>query len=210
MPAALKRYHARKRHRAGGASRRRSRHRARNPFGSMKLPSMGGFMSNNLVPAGIGAGGAILADISLAYLPLPSFLQTGIGNTLAKVLAAIGVGFVVGKAAGKNNGHLATAGGLTIVAYSTLKSYLAPTLGTSVKGLSGLADFADYRIGPEGAFGAYMRPGAVAPFSTGMGAYMSPGASTLSLSRAPSSLQAKQMGAYMNPGSFLSGGYSED
>lgn len=207
MPAALRRYHARKAHRSSGRRRGRARHRARNPFsiGSFSPKSL---VSNSLLPAGIGAGGAIAADIALAYLPLPTFLQTGIGNTIAKILAALGVGFAVGKVAGKNNGHVAALGGLTIVAYSTLKSYLAPTLGTSVKGLSGLADFQDYRIGPDSAMGAYMRPGQVAPFATGMGAYMPAGQSALSVSRTP--LQTRQMGAYMNPGSFLSGGYSED
>ncbi len=183
--------------------------RYKNPLG---LPSMGG-LGHQVVPALIGGAGAIGVDIGLAYLApyLPAFLQSGWGRIGAQVAAAVGLGFGAGKLIDRETGKAVTA-------YSALRQALAPTLGASVKGLSGLADFGDYSpsnwsgqyaVGSNlSAYmpqGAYMRQGAYsagAPIRSfqpvGRLGYMNPG-----------SFLQKQMGAYM-PQSGLGGTYSED
>jgi hypothetical protein len=176
--------HAR-RHRARNPFRHTSRRRhhagrrSRNPFDTKGL-------MDALIPAAIGGAGAVGVDILLAYLPLPASLQTGWGNYAAKIAGSFAVGYAGGMALGRDKGHQITAGALTVTAYTIVKSLAAQSLGTTVKGLSGLADFRDYR---RSAMGAYMDPAAVVrsqmpgpmrastaitarPQSRAMGAYM--------------------------------------
>lgn len=171
---------------------KRHRHMAINPF---KAFSTRGAM-HDITGALVGAAGAVLTDVAIAYLPstvMPTFLQSGWGNILLRAGVAVGVGAVAGMAVGKQTGKALAAGGLIVVAYSGLKQALAPTLGTSIKGLSGLADFGDYTPAYGGQtaamlgsnLGAYMRP---------MGAYMRPMGNFGSQGR---------LGAYMNPAAFV-------
>lgn len=173
------------------ARRHHRRHRMRNPFSTRGL-------IGQIAPALIGAGGAVATDVAMAYLPLPTILQSGWANILTRAAVAVGVGYVAGMVTSTRIGQEVGAGGLIVVAYSALKQALAPTLGTSIKGLSGLADFGDYTPAyssfPIGStygmagMGAYMR-------SPGMGAYMQP--------RLGSFGGGGGMGAYMNPAAFV-------
>jgi hypothetical protein len=140
-------------------SRRRHHRRHRNPFGRQ-----GNEIMSMLVPAGIGAVSAVALDVIVAYLPLPATVATGWGSIAVKAVGAVGLGFLAGMVAGKRNGVLVGAGALTVVGYDAVKAALAPTLGTTIKGLSGLADFGDYT-----SMGAYMQSGQP------LGAYMNPG-----------------------------------
>lgn len=192
----IKNRHYKHRHRARASNphRRHRRHRTR----SINPLKLAGFsLQHDLMPALIGAAGAVGVDVTLAYVApfLPAFLQSGWGRLLAQTAAAVGVGYAVGMAVDKRTGSAVMAGGLVVTAYSGLRQVLAPTLGGTVKGLSGLADFADYqRSGWEGgsltqapALSAYMQQGAYMP----QGAYM----------RSP---QLGRLG-YMSPGSVLTG-----
>lgn len=184
--AKQKRAHNRIRHRAKGSRGRthnrvrRSRRRVANPFSVRGLTS-------SVMPALIGAGGAIGLDVLMAYLPLPAQLQSGWMNTLARGAGALALGYAAGKVAGKSIGQEVAAGGLIVVAYSALKGALAPTLGTSIKGLSGLADFGDYAPAYSGQSGAMVGQGMGAYMQPRMGAYMNQG----------------RIGAYMNPAAFV-------
>lgn len=163
---------------------RKHRRRTHNPF------SIRG-VTGSIMPALIGAGGAVATDVAMAYLPVPATLQSGWLNILTRAAVAIGVGFVAGAVTNKQLGKEVAAGGLIVVAYSGLKQALAPTLGTSIKGLSGLADFGDYRAAvPYGSEATVMSGG-------GMGAYMQP--------RLGAYMQPR-LGAYMNPAAFVGGG----
>lgn len=182
---ASRRAHYRASHRTKNRFRRRHRSRVQNPFSVRGL-------TGSVMPALIGAGGAIATDVAMAYLPLPAQLQSGWMNILTRAAVAIGVGYAAGAVVNKQIGKEVAAGGLIVVAYGALKQALAPTLGASIKGLSGLADFGDYTPSVAGGYGdtglmtggaglgAYMRPR--------MGAYMQP-----------------RLGAYMNPGSIVTG-----
>lgn len=170
------RFHARRRH-----------SRMPNPLSTSGIMSLA-------VPAGIGAASAVALDVALAYLPMPAVVQTGWGNMLAKIGLALGAGFAVGHFSSRRTGALVAGGALTVYGYEALKMALAPTLGTSVKGLSGLADFADYSSVGVGAYG-----------NQGLGAYMNPApmlAAPAPRATGPAaSLRAKQvagLAAYMN------------
>lgn len=198
------RYRARRAHNRFGSRRRRARHH--NPFSTRGL-------SKSIGPVLIGAGGAVGLDVLMAYLPLPTTLQSGWMNILARAAGAVALGFVAGKVAGRDVGKEVAAGGLVVVAYSGLKQVLAPTLGTSIKGLSGLADFGDYRPAVPaysgqsaamvgGGMGAYMVPR--------MGAYMNPASILTQAGAGASPVRAKQMGAYMRASLGNFGGYDSD
>jgi hypothetical protein len=145
---------------------------------------MRGLVRETLVPAGIGAGGAILTDIAYAYASpyLPAALQSGMLPVVAKLAVALGVGFAAGKVSGRKIGEAVTLGGVTVVAYGAIKGALSTALPT-VKGLSGVQDYVDYSVG-RGGVGAYMKPGmgfvSPAPMlgragGSGLSAYMPPG-----------------------------------
>jgi hypothetical protein len=169
---------------------RRHRRRAHNPFSVRGL-------TGSVMPALIGAGGAVLTDVAMAYLPVPASLQTGWMNILTRAAVAVGVGYVAGMVVGRQTGKEVAAGGLIVVAYSGLKQALAPTLGTSIKGLSGLADFGDYRAAIPYAGESQLMAGG------GMGAYMQPRMGAYMANPAIGG-RFSGLGAYMNPGSIVS------
>lgn len=177
------RSHRRSRRRHG-----RSHRRLRNPRAFGRSLSIRG-ITGEVTPAIVGALGAMALDVGMAYLPLPSFLQSGWGRTLAQLGGALALGFVAARVpmVGRRNAQIATLGALTIVAYNAIRPLAAQSIGDKVKGLSGLADFGDYDGG--GAMGAYMNPQ--------LGAYMKPAAALLP-GRSP--IASMGMGAYLDNG----------
>lgn len=214
-----KRAHNRFRHRARHSYRaknafkhHRRRRRSHNPF---KFSARGA--QHDITAALVGAGGALATDVAMAYAApyLPDMLKSGWGNIAARALAAVGVGLLAGKITSRDTGKAVTAGGLIVVAYSGLKQVLAPTLGTSIKGLSGLADFGDYSQVPYSqqpqamlgaGMGAYMTNPRLGAYMSGrLGAYMSPGSVVMP---AASPIRAKQMAGFGGFGNF--GGYTSE
>jgi hypothetical protein len=139
-------------------------------------PSFGGLNSRSItatvVPAAIGAAGAVGLDVAWGYLSgyLPASLQNGMLGTLAKVAGAFGLGMIAGKVVGREKGKLVTAGAITVIAYGAIKDFAhsalpsVPGLGAYMPGMgmSGFGDLAasnpaPYLSGPAG-MGAYMRP----------------------------------------------------
>lgn len=171
-----RRHHKRIRHVA--------RRRARNP----RLGGFGlrGMIHQQLIPAGIGAAGALALDVGLSYVPLPVALQTGIPNAAVKIAGAIVLGMIGGKVLGREKGKAIAAGALTVVAYNLLRTTLKQ-YAPSLPGLAG--DYHDMQVG------AYMAGDRVgynpAAMLQGVGAYMDPNLR---------SLQTAQMGAYMQDG----------
>ena len=200
MPAGLRKYWAARRRLANPnrtKSRRRrhvahARHRRINPrpYRAHRVhhmrrahnPRLVGQLTSLAMPAAIGAGGALVLDVVYAKLApmLPASLGTGALMPLAtKILAAVGLGMLAGKAIGRDRARAATVGAVTVLAYGAAKTYLmanVPSLG-----LSGFADFVDYSA-PRG-MGAYMphQLGFISPAPVlagkppgfaGLGAYM--------------------------------------
>lgn len=158
----------RRRHRSFGGFR--MRRRKRNPrFG---LPSVNGIVKGTIMPAAIGATGAIALDVAYGYASpyLPAFLQSKWASLAVKLAGAIGIGMVAGKVLGRERGRVATLGAATVVAYGALKSSLATALPT-VPGLSGYADFVDYSSYSRApGMGFYSPAATIAP--SGVGAYL--------------------------------------
>lgn len=165
--------------------RARRAKRRRHLFGNPRM-SLRGIVRETLIPAGIGAGGAVLTDVAYAYATpyLPAALTSGMLPVLVKLGVALGVGLAAGKIAGRKVGASVTLGGVTVVAYGALKGTLATALPT-VPGLSGFQDFVDYSVegtGARGGMGAYMGPPRLGFYSPApviapggrMGAYMAP------------------------------------
>lgn len=118
-------------------SRRRSARRAtfgrvrrfrRNPIGGSGIVRD---LQSSLVPVAAGAGGALVADIALGFLPVPESLKTPMLRPVVRSAAAIGVGVIAGMFLGKDIGKKVMAGGLTVIAYDLAKGLVqqaAPTL----------------------------------------------------------------------------------
>lgn len=167
-------YSARRRSRGSRVRRRRLRN-PRSGFGGSALSIRGA--QHAIVPAVVGAAGAMVLDIGMSYLPLPASLQAGWARTAVQIAAALALGAIGGRIpfVGRRNAMLASGGALTVIAYNALKPVVAQAIGDKVQGLGGLADFGDFRglgftsaapllAGPR--VGAYQRP---------LGAYQRPG-----------------------------------
>jgi hypothetical protein len=161
------------------------RRRLRNPrhLGSLSPRSL---LHNAVVPGFIGAGGALALDVVMGYATpmLPPALQSGWFNVAVKAAGAVGVGMLASKFLGRENGRIVMLGGLTVVAYGSLKTLLA---GMGVTGIPGLSGYADYTPYPVTGMGAYMRGATGTRGIQGLG-YTSP---------APVIGMSPRMGAYM-------------
>lgn len=106
-------------------------------MGGMRGFSINSFLNNTLVPAGIGAAGALGTDLALKYAQpyLPAFLQSGIGYSLARIGGAVAVGYVAGMGLGKARGEQAMAGAITVTLYDLFKSQIGASLGLQGLGM---------------------------------------------------------------------------
>jgi hypothetical protein len=117
-------------------SRRRVTRLRRNPMRGFGGFSVKRFLNDTLIPAGVGAAGALAVDVALGYTAayIPVSLQTGIMHTGVKLAAAVGIGMVAGASMGKKFGEEAMAGAITVTLYDLLKSQvksIMPTLPLS-------------------------------------------------------------------------------
>jgi hypothetical protein len=153
------------------SSRRRVTRLRRNPI-HMRGFNPKRFFSDTLIPAGIGAGGALGVDIALGYFGsyLPPSLQTGLPNAGVKIAAAVGIGMLAGMIGGKKVGEEAMAGAIVVTLYGIIKSQvqaMVPTLPLHGVGWVSPA----LQVGPMGSYvgsdRAYGMPG--------LGSYISGG-----------------------------------
>jgi hypothetical protein len=131
--------------------RHHRRHRRSNPFSVKGL-------TNSIMPAAVGAAGAVALDVVYAYASpyLPANLQTGMIGSLVKLAGAFGLGMGARKFLGREKGNAIMLGALTVTGYGVIKPLIA-SFAPTIKGLSGYADYT--------SMGAYLpRPG--------MGAYL--------------------------------------
>lgn len=150
------------------AFRRRRRH-------SNPRFSLGG-ITNQLVPALYGAGGALVLDVALGYVPLPAMLKTGYARHATRIVGALGIGWLAGKFL-RGKAAAVGQGALTVAMYGLLKDVVvqfAPAAISSKLGeyeeitVNGYDDPADTMSG----VGAYLSAGAEEVDLGGVGAYM--------------------------------------
>ena len=144
----------------------RSYHRRRNPRFSVRGAI------NRLMPAALGASGAIALDVALGYLPLPEMLKSGYAKHATRIAGALGIGWAARKFLGPKY-HAVGSGALTVAMYMLIKDVIVKFAPT-VKGLGDYEEIAiDNTADQIGAYmngvGAYLPDGSTAP---GMGAYL--------------------------------------
>lgn len=133
-PVRALRTRSRKRRSPVRAYRSRARRR-RNPI---SLRGMSGGLMTQAMDAGLGAGGALLNDALLTYVPVPAVMKTGLPALLMQVVGAFGVGYLASFVVGKQRGARMAEGALTVLAYKTLRPMVAtvvPLAGSDIEGL---------------------------------------------------------------------------
>jgi len=112
---------------AGGRKRRRSS-RARttrvvvaqsNPIGGVST-----FVESSIVPAAIGALGALGVSFVMANVPMPASLNTPQSAPLVKIAIALALGAAAGYAISEEVGEQVAAGGLTVTLYGVMTSWV--------------------------------------------------------------------------------------
>lgn len=114
-------------------SRKRNVMRVRRNPRSLSIKSLN--LKGALVPAAIGAGGAVALNYAYTnYIQtmLPVSMQTGILNSVAQIGLSIGLGVVAGMAFGKTVGQQVAVGAVTVTMYGLINSYMNGTMGTNV------------------------------------------------------------------------------
>ena len=132
------RYYPRRRN----ASRRRRHAKRRNymaarrinPIRGLRKFNATGIVKNQLIPALVAGGGAVVNDLgySMASRYLPEQFQTGIFRHLGKAATAILLGYVASMVVGRRLGDQLSAGALAVVGYNVVKegvTRFAPDLG---------------------------------------------------------------------------------
>ncbi len=182
-----------RRHYARRANRRFVRRSNR-----LRLPGMGS-IKGMIVPAVVGAGGALLIDYAWSHVTaqpmVPAALKSGWGGIAAKAGVALGLGALGFKFARGQRKMVAymVGGALTVQALGVIRSLM------NGQPLSGYIDYQAYNL-PGTRMGGYMRSG---PAMLGdLGDWFSPAA----VIQPPGTAVPQQFGGYMRPSPAM-GGY---
>lgn len=125
--------------------RRRSRS-MRSRMRGLRGFSPAGFVQGQLMPAGIGAVGALGLDVILNMLPLPVAFNTGYMRPVTRIAGAVGIGIIAGMVTNKRMGEQVAAGALTVTLYDLIKSFAVvnfPTLFTPNVTVAGMGMYPD-------------------------------------------------------------------
>lgn len=102
--------------------RTRRTRRSRNPVSTAGVMGM-------LKPAAIEAGGAILLDLVMGYLPVSSIMSSATPGTttygVIKLAVAMGIGLVAEKAGKGGTGASLARGGMTVTLHDMIKGLIA-------------------------------------------------------------------------------------
>lgn len=109
---------------------RKLRYRRKNPIG--------GFVQDQLVPAALGGGGAILIDVALGAIPWSPEARQKLNPFMpvVKVAAAVGLGMAVNAVTSKRIANQVAAGAITVALYNVMRSGLAKLSGGKIPGLA--------------------------------------------------------------------------
>jgi hypothetical protein len=121
-----------------------------------------GMIPSKIVPAMVGAGGALAVDMAWGYLPIPASLQTGPLAPVTRIGAILAMGYAAKFVAGETYAQEFTVGGLTVTMYDLAKTWMqanAPNL---------LAPSAAAPAATTGMYVSYYNPARFSPNSMGM------------------------------------------
>lgn len=151
--------------------RPKRRHYRRNPI---KMGGMGGLVSDNLIPAAVGATGALALDILYGIIPLPENIKMGNLRHAVKGAAAIGMGMLAGMVVNKSMAKSLTNGALTVVlhqAMAELTQKFLPNLTLGEYGEINDLGYTSYAQGADG-MGYYLPSGMPEAEASAMNEYM--------------------------------------
>lgn len=129
----------------------RRRSNPRNPFK--------GIVNNQVMPALIGGGGAVLNDLLVNMLPLPAQFKTGWMRHLSKAAGAIAIGFVGRMVVNTRTADQLGAGAMTVVGYNVVRD-LAAQFAPQIP-LGEYLTMGEYLDPALGYYGAGLNPSAV-------------------------------------------------
>jgi hypothetical protein len=122
-----------------------------------------GFVNNTLLPAAIGAAGAVAADMLINYLPIPAQFKQGSLLPVFKIASALLVGWAVGAVSSRAAGEEAAAGGVIVTLYGLSKGFMFSQAGGSMSRYTPMRRYAPMRGMGQNRFilppGALRRPG---------------------------------------------------
>jgi hypothetical protein len=120
--------HKAKHHRRASNPSHHRHHRRRNPIVADVMSR--NFWMGDVMPATLGAGAAIGADLLIGYLPLPTMLQSGFARQLTRLAGVVGLGSLAAMAISKRTAMALTAGGVAVVLYDIIKGQLVSNFPT--------------------------------------------------------------------------------
>ena len=138
------------------ASYRRPRRR-----GNPRLPSFGGIINNQVIPAAVGGSGAVLNDMLVNLLPLPLNFKTGWMRHLSKAVGAIAIGYVGRIFLQKKTADQLGTGAMIVVGYNVVRDLAAqfvPQLPLGEYLDNGVGEYLDPSLG---YYGAGLNPSAI-------------------------------------------------
>lgn len=91
-------------------------------------PKLLGGVSNQLMDAGIGAGGALALDVAFGALPVPPIFKAGALGSVAKIGGAVALGRVAKMFVGKKRSEQMIAGAITVLAYDMMKKFVSTNI----------------------------------------------------------------------------------
>jgi hypothetical protein len=117
--AKRRRRRAHKRHFLKNPRATKRRHFRKNP----RIPGASLF-NNAIVPAAVGAAGALGVDLLMASVPLPQALRAGAFVPVVKIGVALLIGMAVGSVASREAGEEAAAGGIIVTLYGLARNFM--------------------------------------------------------------------------------------
>lgn len=187
---AKRRSPARRRRSTATKARRTRRTYRRNPIGKLNVKS---FMRQTLMPSAVGAVGALGIDMIMGFLPLPIAWKTGPMRPAVKGIGAVAIGLAASMVTSRKVAEQITAGGLTVVLYDTMKTfisgqfpaiplgqydaypqigYMSPSPTVSQRGDRYISQDMSAYVDPPGAPGMGNIPYSYGDFQSELGAYV--------------------------------------
>lgn len=156
-------------------SRKMSKRRTHNPISKLGLPSAKGVYKNLMMPAAIGAVGAVAIDAITSRLPIPANMRSGNMRYVTKAIAIVGIGWLAGKVVKKSTADAAVIGSLTVLFYGLSRDMLAKVLpaGISLGEMGDVGEMSMYSAGMLSGddMGEYQSASMGEYMTAGMGEY---------------------------------------
>ena len=90
-----------------------------------KLPTLNRIINNQVIPAMVGGGGAVLNDLLVNMVPIPEDFKAGYLRHVSKAVGAIAIGYIGAMFLPKNTADQLGAGAMTVVGYNVVREAAA-------------------------------------------------------------------------------------